>query len=196
MLCFEISINGQLVCVAGNPNERRLSVDVYRNRNDTASNIFVAGDSYNDNDWSERFIWGNQRLNVGDQVVIKVVESERPDLPIETHNIKANKESETVLDSIVKQVASLWLDHLLRGEPLPFPAKERTSSSALDEHGKRFCAFCGKNQDAVKKLISSPGEACICNECIGVCVEILDDKPVDAEPGSTPAPLARWPVRG
>jgi ATP-dependent Clp protease ATP-binding subunit ClpX len=38
------------------------------------------------------------------------------------------------------------------------------------------CSFCGKTQDAVGKLISSPKEsdprAYICNECIYVCVSM------------------------
>jgi ATP-dependent protease Clp ATPase subunit len=45
------------------------------------------------------------------------------------------------------------------------------------------CSFCHKNQDGVRKLISSPGNyprAYICDECIAVCNSILeDDKPVE-----------------
>jgi len=38
-----------------------------------------------------------------------------------------------------------------------------------------FCSFCGKNQKEVKKLIAGPS-VYICNECIGLCGEILDDE--------------------
>src|ERR1700679_3689372 len=119
MLCFEILINGSSVCIAGNSNDRRLSVDVYRGRNEPEPNIFVAGDSYVENEWSERYIWGNQRLKLGDEILIKVVHADQPDLPIETHKINANQENERLTDLIVKQTASLWLDHLLRGDPVP-----------------------------------------------------------------------------
>lgn len=34
------------------------------------------------------------------------------------------------------------------------------------------CSFCNKNQNDVRKLVSGPG-VCICNECIELCVEIL-----------------------
>ena len=34
------------------------------------------------------------------------------------------------------------------------------------------CSFCGKSQEDVSKLIAGPG-VYICNECIGLCVEIL-----------------------
>ena len=34
------------------------------------------------------------------------------------------------------------------------------------------CSFCGKAQKQVKALIAGPG-VYICNECVGLCVEIL-----------------------
>ena len=34
------------------------------------------------------------------------------------------------------------------------------------------CSFCGKNNTVVKKLIAGPG-VYICNECVGLCDEIL-----------------------
>ncbi len=39
------------------------------------------------------------------------------------------------------------------------------------------CSFCGKNQDQVRRLIAGPG-AYICNECVELCMEILDDEHV------------------
>jgi ATP-dependent Clp protease ATP-binding subunit ClpX len=38
-----------------------------------------------------------------------------------------------------------------------------------------FCAFCGKDQKEVKRLIAGP-EVSICNECINLCVEVLRDE--------------------
>ncbi len=35
------------------------------------------------------------------------------------------------------------------------------------------CSFCGKSQDAVKKLVAGPG-VYICNECIALCQSVLD----------------------
>ena len=37
------------------------------------------------------------------------------------------------------------------------------------------CSFCGKTQDQVKKLIAGP-EVYICDECVELCNEILDDE--------------------
>ena len=49
------------------------------------------------------------------------------------------------------------------------------------------CSFCGKTQDQVKKLIAGP-EVYICDECVELCNEILDEeffenKDKDAEAG-------------
>ncbi len=38
-----------------------------------------------------------------------------------------------------------------------------------------YCSFCGKSQHEVKKLIAGPS-VFICDECIGLCYEILHDK--------------------
>ena len=37
------------------------------------------------------------------------------------------------------------------------------------------CSFCGKTQDQVKKLIAGP-DVFICNECVDLCNEILDEE--------------------
>ena len=37
------------------------------------------------------------------------------------------------------------------------------------------CSICGKTQDQVKKLIAGP-DVCICDECIELCNEILDEE--------------------
>ena len=38
------------------------------------------------------------------------------------------------------------------------------------------CSFCGKGQDQVRKLITGPGGICICDQCIMICGEILDEE--------------------
>jgi len=37
------------------------------------------------------------------------------------------------------------------------------------------CSFCGKSQREVKFLVAGPA-VYICDECIGLCVEIITDK--------------------
>jgi ATP-dependent Clp protease ATP-binding subunit ClpX len=37
------------------------------------------------------------------------------------------------------------------------------------------CSFCGKNQDQVKRLIAGPGAVYICDECVELCQEIINE---------------------
>lgn len=48
-----------------------------------------------------------------------------------------------------------------------------------DDRKSVRCSFCGKHQEQVSRIIAGPG-AYICNECIHLCMEILDDT---AQPG-------------
>lgn len=40
---------------------------------------------------------------------------------------------------------------------------------------KHHCAFCGRGEGEVELLIPSPEGVCICNDCVEVCSQILDD---------------------
>lgn len=44
-----------------------------------------------------------------------------------------------------------------------------------DVNGPVNCSFCGKSQDQVKKIVAGPG-VYICNECIDLCKEIIDEE--------------------
>jgi len=58
--------------------------------------------------------------------------------------------------------------------------------SKYDSHLK--CSFCGKSQEQVRKLIAGPG-VYICDECVELCNEILDEELFDsssAAPQSAP----------
>ncbi|MBX4134048.1 ATP-dependent protease ATP-binding subunit ClpX [Frischella sp. Ac48] len=39
-----------------------------------------------------------------------------------------------------------------------------------------YCTFCGKSQHEVKKLIAGPSSIYICNECIALCNDILQEE--------------------
>jgi ATP-dependent Clp protease ATP-binding subunit ClpX len=53
----------------------------------------------------------------------------------------------------------------------------------FDAHLK--CSFCGKSQEQVRKLIAGPG-VYICDECIDLCNEILDEELVEVPGGGRP----------
>ena len=46
---------------------------------------------------------------------------------------------------------------------------------ASDGNEQLLCSFCGKSQRQVKKLIAGPG-VYICDECIELCNEIIDEE--------------------
>ena len=53
--------------------------------------------------------------------------------------------------------------------------------------GKLYCSFCGKSQDQVRKLIAGP-RVYICDECIQLCNEILEEE-LEREPAlNVPVP--------
>ena len=49
------------------------------------------------------------------------------------------------------------------------------------------CSFCGKTQDEVRKLIAGPEGVYICNECVDICVGIIEEEyefdAADMDPG-------------
>ncbi len=66
---------------------------------------------------------------------------------------------------------------------------------AKHDDSRLKCSFCGKSQDQVKKLIAGP-EVYICDECVDLCNEILDEEFFEGEEGektSTPVELAKVP---
>ncbi|MER5648680.1 ATP-dependent Clp protease ATP-binding subunit ClpX [Streptosporangium sp. NPDC002524] len=50
------------------------------------------------------------------------------------------------------------------------------------------CTFCGKSQRQVMRLIAGPGGVYICDECVGLCNELIEE-----EFGETPAPSGSGP---
>ncbi len=42
--------------------------------------------------------------------------------------------------------------------------------------GKVRCSFCGKPQEQVRKLIAGPNGAYICDECVDICSEIIEEE--------------------
>ena len=51
--------------------------------------------------------------------------------------------------------------------------------------GKIRCSFCGKTQDQVGRLISGPNGAYICDECVDICAEIIDEENFDESKNSS-----------
>ena len=62
---------------------------------------------------------------------------------------------------------------------------------------KLHCSFCNKSQDDVRKLIAGP-TVYICDECVAVCIDILNDAGAEQPSAERGAPPGRdaphWPA--
>ncbi|KAB2348271.1 ATP-dependent Clp protease ATP-binding subunit ClpX [Actinomadura rudentiformis] len=57
--------------------------------------------------------------------------------------------------------------------------------------GPLRCTFCGKSQEQVRRLIAGPGQLFICDECVGLCKELLEEELSDSTSGATPRNLPK-----
>ncbi len=53
------------------------------------------------------------------------------------------------------------------------------------------CSFCGKSQDDVLRLIAGPNQVYICDECVELCREIIDE---EAQSNARPEPVVTHTV--
>src|SRR5512141_1517009 len=47
---------------------------------------------------------------------------------------------------------------------------------SLTRAGEEMCSFCNRSQDQVNRLIAGPGQVYICDECVELCREILEQE--------------------
>ncbi len=57
-----------------------------------------------------------------------------------------------------------------------------------DEKKTVRCSFCNKRKEEVKRMIAGPG-ACICDECVTLCLSILDNESIPLPERATPQTL-------
>lgn len=54
-----------------------------------------------------------------------------------------------------------------------------------EQNGELHCSFCGKPQSEVRRLVAGPG-VYICDECIQMCSELIDEMPMEDVFGGNP----------
>ena len=73
------------------------------------------------------------------------------------------------------------------------PGKKTTKAKgSTDKYDPFECSFCGKPETEVNRLIAGPG-VFICNECILLCEQILDDEDLDDADSNESVKLAEVP---
>lgn len=53
----------------------------------------------------------------------------------------------------------------------------------MSNNKKVRCSFCGKAQEIVKRIVAGPNGVYICDECIGICNNIIENELYDEETG-------------
>ena len=56
------------------------------------------------------------------------------------------------------------------------------------KNGQKFCSFCGKPEDLVKRLIAGQNDAFICDECVEICRDMIKDT---SDQSVEPVPLKK-----
>ena len=57
-----------------------------------------------------------------------------------------------------------------------------TIQQVSDEAGAEQCSFCGKHRHQVAAMASAGDTRTICDECLGICDEVLNDEVLNDEP--------------
>jgi ATP-dependent Clp protease ATP-binding subunit ClpX len=66
------------------------------------------------------------------------------------------------------------------------------NNGGMNRQGPR-CSFCGKSQNAVERLVAGPN-VYICNECIGLCNDILKDEEFMDSQGGKQTEMKKLPL--
>ena len=66
---------------------------------------------------------------------------------------------------------------------MPYQTERKRELSMAEKirDGKVRCSFCHKSEDQVRKLIAGPNGAYICDECVDICAEIIEEEFEDEE---------------
>lgn len=59
-------------------------------------------------------------------------------------------------------------------------------AQSMAESDPFHCSFCMKTADEVAKLIAGPGRIFICDECVGLCNDIVADRPLAVDAANDP----------
>jgi hypothetical protein len=180
MICFEVYINGQKVCLAGIGNDGVLAVmaTFIASSESQRTDFRVGGLIKVDAETQQQIEWLDRELKVGDDVTIKIVEAETYDAPMNQktqylHCSFCGKKQEEVSKLIagpnnyicnecVVLCSQAIAEGTIIGNIAVFEAETNTS-----------CSFCGKQLSEVERIVGV-AENRICNECASICKEIIN----------------------
>ena len=76
---------------------------------------------------------------------------------------------------ILKLGESVKIEVIESGNPDPSNEFNKRGRRKAGSKTELYCSWCGKNAEDVVKIIAGPN-VFICNECVGLCNEILEDE--------------------
>ena len=180
MICFEIHINGQKICLAGVGENGVLSAMANFRASDDSHRTFcsVGGIAKIDAETSQQIEWLDRELCVGDVLTVKVVEAESYDMP---PNQQANYLRCSFCEKKQTEVSNLIAgsNNYICNECVLSCSQVINKSTAVGNiilfETETSCSFCSKQSSEVEKVVGF-ADSRICNECIHVCKAIVEVK--------------------
>jgi ClpX C4-type zinc finger len=194
MKCFEVTINGERLCTAGvedgvltailsfvkpqKPSDEAQADDT--SVKTESLDIRVGGLVNVEPDASAHVDWLTQDLFVGDEVTIKILEATTCDEPTSREITylqcsfcgKKPSEVERLIAGPGVYICKQCVGHCLRAVANSEPTENITM--ILGKQAEAPCSFCGKKSVDVETIVGVP-RAHICNQCLKICGEILDE---------------------
>jgi ClpX C4-type zinc finger len=200
MKCFEVTINGQKVCTAGIGDDGVLTSILSlvaktqtaselspESGNETPSeslNLRVGGLASSTVGVNEAVEWLHRDLEVGDEIVIRIIEAPDCDDPTSKEG-RTSKEASYIeccfcgkkqaeAKTLIAGPAVYVCHECVRDCSNALAAREPTGSITmiLSKEAEATCSFCGRKPVEVDGIVGVP-LAKICNECVKICEEIL-----------------------
>lgn len=180
MICFEIHINGQKICLAGVGDNGVLSAMANFRVSDDSQRTYcsVGGIVKIDAETSQQIEWLDRELSVGDVLTIKVVEAETYDMP--------PSQQVNYLQCSFCGKKQAEVSNLIAGSNNYICNECVLSCSQVIDKGaavgniilfetETSCSFCSKQSSEVEKIVGF-ADSRICSECVHVCKAIVEVK--------------------
>ena len=188
MICFEVWINGEKKCIAGEEDITLSAFIAYirseksENQGTSRISINISGTRNLGNNITQGVDWLKSELSIGDEIIIKITDSDHADNPTEIFPKDkqecsfCKKTSSSVKKIIVGARAKICdecVELCIESIADTQHDKEKVEDKAKDERIK--CSFCGKSNSEVSIILTESDNCNICNECVKLCEKIINE---------------------
>jgi hypothetical protein len=180
MICFEVYINGQKICLAGVGDNGVLSaMATFTASSELQKTEFrVGGMTKVDVETSQQIEWLDRELSVGDTITVKIVEAEKYDMPLgqQTNYLQCSfcgKKQAEVANFITGPNNYICNECVVSCLQVITEGANVGNISLFEAETNPSCSFCGKQFPEVEKIVGFE-ENRICNDCIDICQEIIN----------------------